>query len=128
MFVILYRAIAYDGNKGVSDMQEARMLGNYIQHLAQEKDMSNSDLSRILGCTENRVYSFLKGRAFASFNQIQKLADALDISVDTLLTGDPKSYNASVVHCMNEFDDSSNREFILDLIDQYIDIYDAVQC
>lgn len=107
-------------------MQEARMLGNYVQQLARGKNMTNSDLGQVMGCTENQVYSFIKGRAFASFNQIQKLATALDISEEALLTGDTESYNASVVHCMNEFDDSANREHILDLIDQYIDIFNAV--
>ena len=107
-------------------MQQARMLGNYVEHLAGKKGMSLSDLSHILGCTEKQVYSFIKGRAVASFNQIHDLASALDISEEELLTGDATSYNESVVHCMNEFDDSKNREYILDLIDQYIDIFDAV--
>ena len=107
-------------------MQQARMLGNYVEHLAVKKGMSLSDLSHVLGCTETQVYSFIKGRAVASFNQIHKLASALDISEEQLLTGDATSYNATVVHCMNEFDDSTNRERILDLIDQYIDIFDAV--
>ena len=107
-------------------MQEARMLGNYVEHLANTKGLSISDLSRILGCSEDRTYSFIKGRAFASFSQMSNLANALDVSVDKLLTGDVDRYNATVVHCMNDFHDASKREEILDLIDNYIDIVDAV--
>lgn len=107
-------------------MQEARMLGNYVEHLAKTKGLSISDLGRILGCSDERVYSFIKGRAFASFSQMDSLAKALDTTVERLLVGDAASYNATVVHCMNDFDDVSKREDILDLIDNYIDIADAV--
>ena len=107
-------------------MQEARMLGNYVEHLANTKGLSISDLSKVLGCSEERTYSFIKGRAFASFSQISSLANALDVSIDKLLTGDVDRYNATVVHCMNDFRDARKREEILDLIDNYIDIVDAV--
>ena len=107
-------------------MQEARMLGNYVAYLAKINGLSNSDLSGILGCTEDRVYSFIKGRAFASFSQLSSLANAFDVSIDKLLVGDKEHYNETVVHCMNDFHDTSRREEILDLIDNYIDIVDAV--
>lgn len=107
-------------------MQEARMLGNYVEHLASMRGLSISDLSEILGCTEDRTYSFIKGRAFASFSQLSNLATAFGISIDRLLAGDADSYNATVVHCMNDFHDTNKREEILDLIDNYIDIVDAV--
>ncbi len=102
------------------------MLGNYIGQLADGKGLSTSRLSAILGCTENQVRSLIKGRAFASFTQISKLAAVFGISIEELLAGDEKKYNETVVHCMNEFQDTKNREFILDLIDDYVDIVDAV--
>ena len=107
-------------------MQEARMLGNYVGQLAERKGLSISDLSRILDCTEHQVHSFIKGRAYASFAQISKLAMELETSIDELLSGDERTYNATVVHCMNEFQNNDNRETILDLIDDYVDIVDAV--
>ena len=87
---------------------------------------SISDLSRILDCTENQVYSFIKGRAYASFAQISTLATELGATIEELLHGDERTYNATVVHCMNDFQDNKNRETILDLIDDYVDIVDAV--
>ena len=112
--------------EGGVDMQAARMLGNYIDHIAKSNGLSISELSKVLNCTETQVYSLIKGRAYASFDQLSKLAEALGISFDQMLSGDLQSYNASVVHCMNDFQDTSNREKILDLIDDYIDIIDAV--
>ena len=107
-------------------MKEARMLGNYVEHLATQKGLSISDLGSILGCSDNHVCSFIKGRAYASFTQIASLASALGTSIEELLAGDEKKYNSTIVHCMNEFQDTENRESILDLIDNYVDIVDAV--
>ena len=107
-------------------MQEARMLGNYVAHLAERKGLSISDMSKLLNCTEAQVFSFIKGRAYASFEQISKLAAELGASIEELLVGNEQIYNDTVVYCMNGFQDNSNREFILDLIDDYVDIVDAV--
>ena len=46
---------------------------------------------------------------------------------DRLLSGDPQRYNATVVHCMNDFHNPENREMILDFIDDYVDVVDAVK-
>ena len=107
-------------------MQEARMLGNYVEHLANRNGLSTSDLANILGGDEGRVLSFIKGRAYASYAQISSLAATLGTTVEDLLNGDPDTYNATVVHCMNDFQNTANREVILDLIDDYVDIVDAV--
>lgn len=107
-------------------MRKARMLGNYVDNLAQTKGLSLSDLGSIIGCTENQVYAFLKGRAYATFPQLSALADHLGKSVEDLLLGDGEIYGSTVVHCMNDFENADKREDILDLIDHYIDIVDAV--
>ena len=107
-------------------MYKARMLGNYVMHLSENKGLSVSDLCRILNCDEHKVKALFKGRAFASFAQLSTLADALDTSVNDLLQGDPSVYNKTVVHCMNDFQNGDNREYILDLIDDYVDIVDLL--
>lgn len=107
-------------------MKEARMLGNNIQNLAEKKGLSVSYLSSILDCDEHQVLELFKGRAYASFAKIKILAKELDTTVEELLKGDQKVYNSTVVHCMHEFEDEENREFILDIIDGYIDIMDAL--
>lgn len=107
-------------------MKEARMLGNHICQLAKSKGLSELELSQTLGCEEYQVNSLIKGRAFATFSQIQKLSEKLDTSIESLLKGDEESYNSTVVHCMNKFKNNENREIILDIIDDYIDIVDAL--
>ena len=108
-------------------MQGARMLGNYVHHLAMQKGLSIPALSQTLNCTEREVQLFLSGRAFASFQQLSDLSKILDTPIERLLAGDLPSYNASVVHCMNQFDDIQNRETILDIIDDFVDIVDATE-
>ena len=107
-------------------MQSARMFGNYVNFLAQENCLSLSDLSRALGCSDFQVEMLLKGRAYASFAQVSKLAELFHTTVEKLLLGDPQQYNATVVHCMNDFQDTNNREKILDFIDDYVDVVNAV--
>lgn len=108
-------------------MQSARMLGNYVHQLAESKNINTEQMCKILGFTEQQLFAFFKGRTFVSFPQLTKLANEFNVSVDSLLSGDEKTYNATVVRCMNDFSDPKNREFILDIIDDYIDVKDAVE-
>ena len=107
-------------------MQEARMLGNYVGHLAKKKGLSISDLSQILNCSEHQVCSFIKGHALVSFEQLEKLAQALGETLDNIIVGDADLYKKTVVHCMHSFSKDENREKILDLFDCYVDIKTAV--
>ncbi len=108
-------------------MQKARMVGNYIQHLAEEQNVSVKELSDLMGCTELQTKSVFKGRALVSFEQLQRLAARFSVSVQDILNGDTRVYSKTVVHCMNDFENPANRERILDLIDEYMDLVDVVQ-
>lgn len=108
-------------------MQQARMIGNYIEYLAEKQGLSMSDIGNTIGCKESQVTALYKGRALATFQQITDLANQLKVSVSELLNGDSTHYNETVVHCMNQFQNDENREKILDIIDDYMDIFDAVE-
>ncbi len=107
-------------------MQRARILGSYIQQLIKESKINEVELSKILGCEEHQVKALMKGRMFTSFGQLSILAQKLNVSVSDIMNGDIEQYNKSVVSCINEFSDANNREIILDLIDEYLDVLDAV--
>lgn len=108
-------------------MHRARMLGNCVEYLAQERGVSDETLCNVLQCDRTNLLAFLKGRRIASFDQLSALAEVLEVSVAQLLKGDEKHYEESVVHCMNQFSDPKNREEILDLIDDYMDVLDALE-
>lgn len=106
-------------------MQQARMIGNYVEHMAETNAVSNEDLCKLIGCGEYQLNSFFKGRSILSFSQLSKIASKLGVTVSQILKGDEDNYNKTVVHCMNEFDNVENREKILDIIDDYMDIYEV---
>ena len=108
-------------------MQKARMVGNYIQHLAEEQNVSLKELSDLMGCTELQTKLIFKGRALVSFEQLQRLSIRFSVPVQTILNGDVRVYSKTVVHCMNDFENPANREIILDLIDEYMDLVNVVQ-
>ena len=108
-------------------MKKARMIGNYVQYLSKENGLSTEALSNLLNCTEEQVLMFEKGRAFLGFDQIKAISDYFHVSVTDLLNGNPDVYDATVVHCINDFQTDSNREKIMDIIDDYMDIRDAVE-
>ena len=109
-------------------MKKARMLGSYTEYLAKQRGISVSSLSKLLSCTETQVQAFFKGRAFPSYNQLSALAKALDTTPWKLMAGDEQVYSETVFHCHGTFSNPDNREMILDIIDDYMDIYNAVHC
>ena len=107
-------------------MQRARMIGNYVEYLAKAKGITDDQLCQTLDYDEKQVHAFFKGRMLATFSQLESLSELFEVSVEKILEGDEENYNRSVVHCMNQFQDVNNREKILDIIDDYIDIKNAV--
>lgn len=106
-------------------MQQARMAGNFVEYMAKSKSISNERLCKIIGCEEHQLQSFFKGRSILSFPQMSLIASELGTTVSQILAGDESLYNKTVVHCMNDFDNDKNREKILDIMDNYMDIFDA---
>ncbi len=101
-------------------------MGYTIQQLSTNKGISFVELCDTLNCTESQLKAFLQGRMIISFEQLCKLADLLDASISTLLHGDVEQYNKYMINCIGHFSDNNNRETILDLIDDYMDVLDAI--
>lgn len=107
-------------------MREARIIGNFVQELATKKRITKEELAKKLNCTEYDISKFFKGLAFPSFAQLCTLSDILNVSVEKLMDGDMDVYNRTVVHCMNDFENLDNRELILDILENYVDVLDSV--
>lgn len=104
-----------------------RILGNMVQKLADENKISSVELGKVIGCSNREIEQFFKGRLFLTFDQMSIVAKRLGVSLDTWMDGDPDHYCATVVDCMGEFSCEENREEILDIIDDYLDLRDAVE-
>ena len=107
-------------------MRKLRMLGNYVGYLAEQNGISDEELCGALGCGPTDLLSFLKGRRLVSFDRLAAVSAVLGTPVARLLEGDAGHYEESVVHCVGRFSDAENREMSLDIIDDYLDLLDAL--
>ena len=97
-------------------MKEVYMLGKHVEHFARRKGMTIDDMARAMGCSKIQVQRFLKGFAYASFQQIKAIAVALEVSVEDLLSDNDECYE----------DGPTESETVLDIIHDYVDVVDAV--
>ena len=104
-------------------MEKARKVGNYIEWAVKENGLSSSYIVEEIGVTENQLEQFYKGRLFLSYSQLVKLAGMLNLAVGEVLKGNHPSYEESF---SDKFDNPQNREMILDIIDNYMDIVEAI--
>lgn len=100
-------------------MKHMRMIGNYIENLCKQNNVSARELANLLKCPENKIYSLFKGLAYLSIPQIQKIADLCNVTVDDILKGDEELYRQT-------FTKEKHSEKILDIIEDYIDIEKAI--
>ena len=107
-------------------MQNARMIGNLVKNLANERDFTSAFLAEQVGCNASQIDAFYDGRFILPFSKLKTLSDLFHISMANLLAGNQEMYNKTIVHCMKDFSDDANREKILDLIDDYLDIREAL--
>lgn len=108
-------------------MKQCRMIGSYAEELAKRNNITAAYLGEVLNCSELFIKRFFKGRTFFTFSKLTDLANILNVSVSDLLEGDEESYKANIVDCNQEFDNDDNKEMILDIIDDYMDLYEAVE-
>ena len=107
-------------------MKAYRMMGLYVENTANAKNITIEEMSSATNCSRDYFKSFLSGRAVLSFNQLKVLSQLLEVSVGQILAGNQKDYDDSIVHCFNDFDDTDNREMILDIIDDYFDLKESL--
>lgn len=62
-----------------------------ILNLAREKKITNQQLCKILETNPNKIYDWKIGKSKPSAEDVSKLADYFDVSVDYLLGREPSS-------------------------------------
>ncbi len=107
-------------------MKDLRLLGSTIRKLSSDKNISEEQMQKTLGCSYDKLSAIYDGRVYPSFDDLQNLSKLFGTTVEELLSGDEDYYNAKVVHCMGAFSNTKNREKILDIIDDYLTLLDAV--
>ena len=108
-------------------MEDLRLFGNMVEKLSNDNDITHRFLCENLNCTSDIVYGLLKGVIVPTTDQLNKLAEILKVTPEFLLAGDREHYEQSVVHCMNDFNNTSNREEILNIIENYATLASLVE-
>lgn len=65
-------------------------MSNFLKKIREDKKIGQSDLASRIGVSKQLLCGFENGRSGISNEVLKKLADALDVSPDAILTG--KSY------------------------------------
>lgn len=107
-------------------MRDIRIVGDRIKNSADSKGVSIKSISDGLGISENMVELGLAGRIMFSYHQLQKLADILDVPITDLINTSKSDYSMYAIDCMNDFSKQENREDILDMIYDYLDVVDSL--
>jgi len=104
---------------GGFQMEDLRIFGNMVEKLSNEEGITPKILCENLNCTIDVFYELIKGYIVPTVDQLNKLAEMFKTTPEALLTGDREHYEQTVVHCMHDFSNTSNREEILDIIENY---------
>ena len=102
------------------------MIGNTVRNKASKKGFTASELGASIGCSEDLIQLFFDGRTLLSFDKLEEISNIIDVPFETIIEGDEDEYDKTIVHCMNRFSNSDNREYILDLIDGYLDVKESL--
>ncbi len=107
-------------------MQELRLMGNYIQKLMIENHSTIKDISKYLDISEDVVSKFLQGRLFLTFGQLEEIALFFNVRLEKIFNGDLDYYNKTIVKSNGNSLSENDREFILDVIDDFLTLKEEV--
>lgn len=102
---------------------ELRRLGSNIEKASKTKYSSITDFARDVGLSVNDVSRLFEGRLFLPPFYLKKISQLIGLPFDELINTDGEY---ALVDCMGNFKDEKNKDKILDLIDNYIDLVEAV--
>ncbi|APM41354.1 helix-turn-helix domain-containing protein [Clostridium kluyveri] len=84
------------------------MFGDRLKELREEKELTQDELGRMLGVSRQSISSYESQDIEPSINNLVKLADIFNVSLDYLLCRTKEKYNLNLK-------DIEDRDFIVDL-------------
>ena len=108
-------------------MSYIRDLGYKIFSLIKENPNKKDLFLKRLGFSEIDYNKLINGRLFLSIKDVETIADIFSIKPDKLISyKNNNCFHNMVFTCQNSFSAQENCNKVLDLIDEYIDIKEAV--
>ena len=108
-------------------MNNSRIIGNNIA--LELKAANRTDYSKFaeeIGFSLANVHKLLEGRLFLPPFQLRRIAEALKVPTDALLRNRGVEEYSSLVDNFRNFQNEKNQELVLDLIDMYADLEEAL--
>ena len=107
-------------------MASLRDLGYKIMSLVNDNDNLKNELCSKLNFSSEDFNRLLYGRLSVTPIQIATIANTLSVPVEELINYKNNDSYKNVVHCMSSFSSQEHCNEVLDIIDSYIDIKEAV--
>lgn len=107
-------------------MASLRDLGYKIMSLVNDNDSLKSELCSKLSFSSVDLNKLLFGRLSVTPVQLTTIANTLSVPVEELINYKNSDSYANAVHCMSSFSSQEHCNEVLDIIDSYIDIKEAV--
>lgn len=109
-------------------MKTARIIGENVKYFLKVKKITQEKLAEDLDSTVEGVKKLCDGRLILIKKTQKRIADCLAISLDELKTiRDNADYEGNeFMHCMGNFKYPDNKEKLLELLDIYCDVKEAL--
>ena len=107
-------------------MNNSRIIGNNINLELKKQSIGMSDFANKLGFSLSDGYRLIEGRLFLPPTQLSKIADILGITKEQVIENKGMMEYNSLVHNFRDFKSEDNQELVLDLIDMYADLAEAL--
>lgn len=102
---------------------DLRRLGQNIEKASQDIYTNVEDFAKAINLSLNDLYRVFEGRLLLTPSKLKEIAQVVNKPVGQLLN---ISGEYTFVECMGNFSDKSNEDQILDIIDDYIDLVEAI--
>jgi hypothetical protein len=115
--------------QGGINMETARVLGNNINLLLNQKSITKDTFANALGYSFFEAQKLCDARLYATKEDVNDIAKYFDVSTDYLFTdqGNEVYKGVGFMHCMGQFKRPENKDKILDIFDMYCDMKEALE-
>jgi len=102
-----------------------RKLGINIYALMQEANISRKNLAEQLGYSYRDICRLTEGRLLLSPDELARIAEKLNTTKDKIIHYESDNYVPELQY-MKEFDNPENLDKVLDLLDEYVALQEAL--
>ena len=108
--------------------EKSRVFGNNVKYFLFQKGISTEEMGAALGYTDYEVQKIMDARIFVDRHEKREISDFLGESMESLcLMRDVEDYiEAGCIECRGKFDNPENKKLILDILDLYCDMQEAI--